>query len=176
MQLGPNKVQVSAVTFGTGAKNQFDLNQYSDKAALEAAIMSIQYNGGQPALANAIRYVTGSSFSPLHGGRADAPHVAVVLTNQPSGTIDTIKLQSQTAKDNGVIIYAVGIGNGVNMNELQTLASDPDSRHLYTANNFDALSSLKDILATKLCNGMCVLFYIYILAFFLFISKHENYH
>ncbi|XP_052233684.1 uncharacterized protein LOC127846468 isoform X4 [Dreissena polymorpha] len=154
MQLGPNKVQVSAVTFGTGAKNQFDLNQYSDKAALEAAIMSIQYNGGQPALANAIRYVTGSSFSPLHGGRADAPHVAVVLTNQPSGTIDTIKLQSQTAKDNGVIIYAVGIGNGVNMNELQTLASDPDSRHLYTANNFDALSSLKDILATKLCNEL----------------------
>jgi len=152
-QLGPDKVQVSAVTFGTGATNQFFLNQYVDHNALDSAIMTIPYKGGQPKVANALHYATGSSFSPLHGGRADAPHVAVVLTNQPSGTIDMVKLQSQTAKDNGVIVYAVGIGNGVDMNELQTMASDPDSRHLLTATNYDALASLKDLLATKICNG-----------------------
>ncbi|WAR11991.1 CO6A5-like protein, partial [Mya arenaria] len=152
-QLGQDKVQVSAVTFGTGAKNQFDLNQYRDHFALNTGIMNIPYNGGQPKVANALHYATGSSFSPLHGGRADAPHIAVVLTNQPSGSIDTVKLQSQTAKDNGVIIYAVGIGNAVDMSELQAMASDPDSRHLYTSANFDALGSLTDLLSAKICNG-----------------------
>lgn len=153
MQLAPDKMQVSAVTFGTGATNQFDLNQYTDTASLQNAIMSIPFRGGKMQLANAIHYATGSSFSPVHGGRADAPHIAVVITNQPSGTIDSVKLQSQTAKDNGVILYTVGVGNAVDQKELQTIASDPDSRHMFSSQNFDALSSLSDLIATKICNG-----------------------
>jgi len=153
MQLASDKMQVSAVTFGTGATNQFDLNQYRDTAALQSAINSIPYKGGNAQIANAIHYATGSSFSPLHGGRGDAPHIAVLLTNQPSGTIDTVKLESQTARDNGVILYTVGVGNAVDMNELQAIASDPDSRHIFQAQNFDALGSLTDLLATKICNG-----------------------
>lgn len=159
MQLAPDKMQVSAVSFGTGATNQFDLNQYRDLSTLQSAIMSIPYKGGKPQIANAIHYATGSSFSPVHGGRGDAPHIAVVITNQPSGTIDTVKLQSQTAKDNGVILYAVGVGNGVDTKELQTIASDPDSRHFFTSQNFDALGSLSDLLATKICNGKFIFFY-----------------
>lgn len=153
MQVAPDKVQVSAVTFGTGVTNQFYLNQYTDKTAVEQAIMNIPYKGGSPQMANAIRFATGTSFSPVHGGRGDAPHVAVLLTNQPSGTIDQIKLESQTARDNGLILYTVGIGNGVDLHELQTIASDPDIRHMFQSQNFDALGSISDLLATKICNG-----------------------
>jgi len=153
MQLASDKMQVSAVTFGTGATNQFDLNQYRTMAGLQNATMSIPYKGGKAQLANAIHYVTGSTFSPVHGGRGDAPHIAVVITNQPSGTIDSVKLQSQTAKDNGVILYTIGVGTAVDNKELMTIASDPDSRHMFTSQNFDALGSLSDLLATKICNG-----------------------
>lgn len=146
-------MQVSAVTFGTGATNQFDLNRYTDMASLQNAVMSIPYKGGQPAIANAIHYATGSSFSPVHGSRADAPHIAVVITNQPSGSVDMVRLQSQVARDNGVILYTVGVGNAVDKNELRAIASDPDSRHMFTSQNFDALGSLSDLLATKICNG-----------------------
>jgi collagen type VI alpha len=154
MQVAPDKVQVSALTFGTGVTNQFYLNQYTDNNQLQQAIMNIPYKGGQAKMANAIRFATGTSFSPIHGGRADAPHVAVLLTNQPSGTIDQIKLESQTARDNGLILYTVGVGNKVDQSELQTIASDPDSRHMFSSQNFDALGSLSDLLATKICNGM----------------------
>lgn len=153
MQVAPDKVQVSALTFGTGVKNQFYLNQYTDNAALQQAIANIQYKGGLPKVPNAIRFATGTSFSPIHGGRGDAPHVAVLLTNQPSGTIDQVKLESQTARDNGLILYTVGIGSSVDQSELQAIASQPDGRHMFQAQNFDALSSLSDLLATKICNG-----------------------
>lgn len=104
-------------------------------------------------MAEAIRYATTTSFNPSHGGRGDAPHVIVLLTNQPSGSIDTVKLASQTARDNGIILYTVGVGNGIDTNELKAITSDPDTRHMFTSQNFDALSSLSDLLANKICNG-----------------------
>lgn len=153
MDISPGKVQVGAVTFGGSVSNQFYLNQYTNKSTLQNAIMNIPYSGGQAKMADAIRYATMTSFSPSHGGRGDVPHVTVLITNQASGSIDMTKLQSQTARDNGIVLYTVGIGNGIDMHELQAITSDPDSRHMFTAQNFDALNSLSDLLATKICNG-----------------------
>jgi collagen type VI alpha len=104
-------------------------------------------------MAEAIQYATTTAFNPSHGGRGDTPHVTVLLTNQPSGSIDRVKLASQTARDNGLVLYTVGIGNRIDTNELKAIASDPDSRHMFTSQNFDALTSLSDLLANKICNG-----------------------
>lgn len=154
MNIAPDKVQASVVTYGTGVANQFYLNQYKTNTDVQNAVLNIPFKGGSTHTpADAIRYATGTSFSPLHGGRSDAPHIAIVVTNGPSGAIDITKLEAQTARDNGVILYAVGVGNGVNLNELQAIASDPDPRHLFQAQNYDALHSLSDLLATKVCNG-----------------------
>ena len=157
MNIGQNKVQASVVTYGAGVSNQFYLNQYLNNSGVQNAITNIPFKGGSTHHpGDAIRYATGTSFSPLHGGRSAAPHVAIVVTNGPSGAIDMTKLEAQTARDNGVILYAVGVGNGVDQNELQAIASDPDSRHLFKAQNYDALRSLSDLLATKVCNGKLI--------------------
>ncbi|XP_053376973.1 uncharacterized protein LOC123528762 [Mercenaria mercenaria] len=154
MEVAPDKVQVSAVTFGNTVSSKFYLNQFSNNTFVQNALLNIPYSGGQVKMVDAIRYATTTAFSPSHGGRGDVPHVVVLLTNQPSGSIDMIKLASQTARDNGLILYTVGIGNGVDTNELKAITSDPDSRHLFTAQNFDALTSLSDLLATKICNEL----------------------
>ena len=156
MQIGADKTQVSTVTFSSGVDNQFPLNQYTNKVDLDKAIMSIPFKGGQTHTAEGIRYVTSNSFSPVNGARYDVPHVLVVVTNGQSGTLDLTKLAAQTARDNGVIIYSVGVGAGVDMAELQAMATDPDSRHLFTAQNYDALSSLSDLMSTKICNGKII--------------------
>ena len=154
MNIAPDKVQTSVVTFSTGVDNQFYLNQYQNKSQVLNAISNIQFKGGQTHTSDAIRFATGTSFSPVHGGRSNnVPHVAIVVTNGPSGSVDVTKLEAQTARDNGVILYSVGVGSGVDLNELQAIASDPDSRHMFNAQNYDALRSLSDLLATKVCNG-----------------------
>lgn len=153
LNIAPEKFQVSAVTFGGTASSQFYLNQFADKVSLQNAIRNIPYSGGQVKMVDAIRFASITAFSATHGGRGNVPHVAVLLTNQPSGSIDMIKLEAQTARDNGIVLYAVGIGSKADVNELMAIASDPDSRHMYTAQNFDALGSLSDLLSTKICNG-----------------------
>jgi hypothetical protein len=42
--------------------------------------------------------------------------------------------------------------------ELNAIATDPDSTHVFAADNFDALKSLKALLSTKACEGMYLKF------------------
>lgn len=146
-------VQISTVTYSSGVHNQFFLNTYDTKTDVLNGISRIKYLPGTVDTGDAITYATQNSFSPNHGARSGAPHVMVLVTNGPSVTREITKLKAQTAKDNNILIYTVGVGNGIDTDELTSVASDPDSRYFLTADNFNSLNSLSDLLATKICNG-----------------------
>ncbi|KAK3581063.1 hypothetical protein CHS0354_033849 [Potamilus streckersoni] len=130
MDIGSNKSQISAVTFSSGVYNQFYLNQYATKADINTAVDGIQFKGGRTHTADAIKFATDTSFNPLHGGRTQVPHVAILITNGASGSRDVVKLEAQRARDNGVTLYTIGVGGSADMDELRDIASDPDSRQL----------------------------------------------
>lgn len=155
LQIAPDKTHVSVVTFSNGVYNQFFLNQYSTKSDIINAISGIPYRGGRTHTADAIRYVTQTTYNPIHGARGNVPHVAVLVTNGGSTTPDITKVQAQTAKDNNVILYGVGVGSGVNMQELTSVTSDPDSRYVLKADSYGSLDALSNGLSTKICNGKC---------------------
>ena len=48
-------------------------------------------------------------------------------------------------------VLAIGVGSGVDDNELNAIASDPDSQNVYKAATFDSLTSLRGLLAAKAC-------------------------
>ena len=54
-------------------------------------------------------------------------------------------------------VFAVGVGNGVDKTELNTIATDPDSTHVLTVANFQQLSKITATLNNQACNGMCTL-------------------
>lgn len=148
-----DQVQISAVTYSSGVHNQFFLNNYATKADVLNAISGIKYLPGSADTGDAITYVTQTSFMPNHGARGGVPHVMVLVTDGPSVTREITKLKAQTAKDNDILIYTVGVGNGIDTDELKSVSSNPDSRYFLTADNFNSLNSLSDLLATKICNG-----------------------
>ncbi|XP_076111945.1 uncharacterized protein LOC143080130 isoform X2 [Mytilus galloprovincialis] len=152
LDVGRDKVRISTVTFSSGVHNQFFLNNYDTKANVMNAVSGIQYLPGSTDTSDALKYVTQTSFTPQHGGRGGIPHIMVLVTDGPSITRDITKLQAQTAKDNNIAIYTVGVGHGIDMDELKSVSSDPDSRYLLTADNYDSLGSLSELLATKMCN------------------------
>ena len=55
------------------------------------------------------------------------------------------------AKRWGIRLFVIGVGNNVNVDELRTIASDPDNDFLYRVDDFYQLQSLKDTLLTRLC-------------------------
>lgn len=160
LNVGQDQVHVSALTFSSGVHNKFYLNDYARKSDVLHALSGIQYFPGNTDTADAIKFMSQQSFSPAHGARGDVPHIAVLLTDGPSTTKAITKLQAQTAKDNSAVIYTVGVGSGVDVDELTSVSSNPDLRYSMFADNYDTLNSLSDMLATKICNGEWVLFLI----------------
>ena len=154
LDVGNGRVHVGALTFSSGVHHQFYLNNHVNKNDVLNALSGIQYIPGNADTADALKYLYTQSYGATHGARGDAPHIAVLVTDGPSITKDITKLQAQTAKDNNVIIYTVGVGAGTDIDELKSVSSDPDSRYYMHADTYGTLSSLSDLLATKICNGM----------------------
>lgn len=153
LNVDPDKVRVSALKFSTSVENQFFLDQHKSKTDVQNAIDAITHTGGHANTAKAIQYVSTTSFSAPHGARDNIPHIAVLVTNGPSTTQTITQQAAQTAKDNKVMIYTVGVGGGVDMDELRSISSDPDSRYALKAESYSSIDSLSGVLATRLCNG-----------------------
>ena len=52
-------------------------------------------------------------------------------------------------------VFAVGVGSGVDKTELNAIATDPDSSHVLTVQNFQQLSKITATLNNQACKGMC---------------------
>ena len=52
-----------------------------------------------------------------------------------------------------VNIFSVGVGNSVNKNELQVMASEPKDSHIFSVRNMAELPKLLHTLAQSSCQG-----------------------
>lgn len=50
-------------------------------------------------------------------------------------------------------VFTVGVGSGVDMSELNAVATDPDSSHVLTVQDFSQLQQITASLNTQACNG-----------------------
>lgn len=65
---------------------------------------------------------------------------------------DTIEEPSKKLRDMGVIIFSFGIGKGYKKDELDEMATDPDSNHVLTG-GFDELDQLLPKIKKQCCAG-----------------------
>ena len=56
-------------------------------------------------------------------------------------------------KDSGVNIFSIGVGRKINRNELNFMASEPISSHVYFVKNMNELTAILHQLATSSCKG-----------------------
>ena len=63
--------------------------------------------------------------------------------------------QINTAKQNGVIVYNVGIGPGASSlpSDLTSVASEPSSRYVLTSQTYGTLDTLAAPLASRVASG-----------------------
>ena len=62
-------------------------------------------------------------------------------------------MQGKTTQGNDIQVYTVGVGAGINEDELKGTASSPSSRYFYKADTFEATGALAKIIGPKICNG-----------------------
>lgn len=124
--ISPTKTQVAAVSYSNFVRPEFQFNTYKDKTGVLGATQNIIHTKGDATRTyKALEYMNDQIFTSQNGARNDAIKIAVVTTDgetNPGGADSYTKeegkemtlLQAQRAKDNGVYVFAVGVGKEVN--------------------------------------------------------------
>ena len=157
LDIGPDRNRVGLITFDFFATVRFSLNRYRTNTSLLQAIATVPYNGGGTNTSDGLNTLI-AQFSTTLGARPrmdGIPRIAVVVTdgrsNSPSATIAAAK----RVHASNILTYAVGVGSNLNMDELNAIATDPDSQYvrLLSAFNVNELRDLQELLSTQACTG-----------------------
>ena len=135
MEIGPNDNQIGTIVFSGEAQMQFSLNAYQSKSDLLSAIQTIVYPSGSTNTPDGLCKLVRYGFVEQNGARPTSAaifRVAIVMTdgksNQQSQECGWDTLQAADAVHNlkpPVLVYAIGVTNNVNDQELQAIASSP---------------------------------------------------
>jgi uncharacterized protein YegL len=86
----------------------------------------------------------------LDNGRSEARPAMVVLTDGFTNTGADPVTEAQEAKDDGIDVYAIGVGSSIDEPELREIASDPVDRYFYHAENVNQIEPVFDDIAEDL--------------------------
>ncbi|OWF41031.1 Collagen alpha-1(XII) chain [Mizuhopecten yessoensis] len=147
--VGPSNVQMSVISFASDVTIHFDLNTYDNSAAIINAVQNIPYKNGGTHTEKALQMALYHSFTRQTGDRSYAKNVLLVITDGYSYDREATLSAASMLKLYQIETFAVGVGQGVDISELQGIATD--SRHVFTATNFDTLSTLRSKLNLFSC-------------------------
>ncbi|XP_038672798.1 collagen alpha-1(XII) chain-like isoform X2 [Scyliorhinus canicula] len=149
--ISPRRVQFGLAQYSGDPRTEWNLNTYKDKQSLLTAVAALPYKGGNTLTGMALSYILEKNFKADAGARPNARKIGVLITDGKSQ--DDVALPSETLREMGVELYAVGIKNADEA-ELRTIATDPDDVHMYNVADFALLVEIVDDLTTNLCNSV----------------------
>ncbi|XP_033728441.1 uncharacterized protein LOC117317678 isoform X2 [Pecten maximus] len=146
------RVRVGIIVYSSDVQIQFHLDTYSTKAAIMAAIDSIDFMPGSTNTAGGLRRMRNDMFTPQKGDRPRVQNIAIIITDGVSN-INSQKTipEAEASRNDGIDIYALGIGI-VDTVELEQIASQPLEDYLYTVKDFSELDVLQDQMFTSFCH------------------------
>jgi collagen type VI alpha len=151
--IGPNNVQIGVTLFSNGVTNEFWMNDHNTKQKLINAIDRIIYTGGTTRTDLGLKYIRNNAFTAAHGDRPGVNNILIVTTDGKSTNPQSTKTEANLIHKENMNIFAVGVGQNVDRNELETIATDP--QNVFTVNNFNALDSIQSQLQQSSCEGYC---------------------
>uniref|UniRef100_A0ABM5EIK0 Integrin alpha-X-like isoform X1 n=2 Tax=Pogona vitticeps TaxID=103695 RepID=A0ABM5EIK0_9SAUR len=147
----------------SGKDTRFALMQFSDEFrehfnfnSRDPArhVMDIDQIGGWTHTATAIRKVLRELFTPQKGSRKGANKILIVITDGQKTDYLQYGQVIPEAEQAAIIRYAIGVGSAFSSRsarqELSDMASKPDSEHVFTVYNFNALQGIQDQLQDKI--------------------------
>ncbi|XP_073671428.1 uncharacterized protein col28a2b isoform X2 [Paramisgurnus dabryanus] len=165
LTVGRNATRVGLVLYSLEVQLVFNLARYVSKQDIKQAIYRVPYMGEGTYTGSAIRRATQEAF---YSARTGVRKVAIVITDGQTDKREPVKLDIavREAHAANIEMYALGIVNTSDpthvefLQELNLIASDPDSEHMYYIDDFNTLPALESKLVSQLCedeNGVLIL-------------------
>lgn len=167
LDVGPDSTRVAVVTFSANASIQFGFSPLKSKSDILREISNINDKPlGATRTYVALEEVHRNVYAPGNGQRSGVVDVVVVLTDGGTNPacVDTLSLEegkmqtqieAEKIKSRPAFIFAIGIGNQIDIAELNGISSDPDSKFTVLVDNFKKLDSdeIKQLLYNRVCKG-----------------------
>jgi hypothetical protein len=157
-EIAPNRTRVGWVSFNRTAWVVFGLTDYENEQDLHNAINGITFSGGATAIGEGLNVLRLNGFEGARD-RFDIAEVAIVVTDGRTNLgVNTSYAAELLRAERNVSVFAVGIGAGVNVVELNTIASagnrnDP-TQNVYHINDFEKLTNLQQIIRSQTCSDI----------------------
>ncbi|XP_013381079.1 uncharacterized protein LOC106152134 [Lingula anatina] len=154
--IGPNNVSVAVISFIPSVTAIITLDREQSYGNIWRSIDTItvdanNFRGSQAS--RALSYTRSSFLNPSHaqGGRHNTRKIIVLMTTDLSPVLCRAVKNSVLAKNQSIEVFVIGIGNKVNIYELQALSSDPVDTHALAVQTFGDLEDVTVNISTSLC-------------------------
>uniref|UniRef100_A0A8C0X6J7 Matrilin-4 n=1 Tax=Castor canadensis TaxID=51338 RepID=A0A8C0X6J7_CASCN len=151
LDVSPEGSRIGLVQFSSRVRTEFPLGRYGTAAEVKQAVLAVEYMERGTMTGLALRHMVEHSFSEAQGARPRAlnvPRVGLVFTDGRSQ--DDISLWAARAKEEGIVMYAVGVGKAVE-EELREIASEPAELHVSYSPDFSTMTHLLENLKGSIC-------------------------
>lgn len=146
-QIGRNRARFGVITFSNNARVNINLGEINAPFEFRKAVNQIPF---EPGLTNTAAAIELARQQFRQNGRQDAPHVLLVVTDGRSNDRDATLQAAANTRAHDIEIFMIGVGSNVDTDELNAVASDPDSKHVFLLGDFSFGSLLKP-LAKRIC-------------------------
>ncbi|XP_010629790.1 matrilin-4 [Fukomys damarensis] len=151
LDVSPEGTRIGLVQFSSRVRTEFPLGRYGSAAEVKRAVLAVEYMERGTMTGLALRHMVEHSFSEAQGARPRAlhvPRVGLVFTDGRSQ--DDISVWAARAKEEGIVMYAVGVGKAVE-EELREIASEPAELHVSYSPDFSTMTHLLENLKGSIC-------------------------
>ncbi|KAK3605643.1 hypothetical protein CHS0354_032595 [Potamilus streckersoni] len=148
LDIFPNHTRVAVATFSQTTNFEFHLGQHNSAADLFKAIDSVTRSGEGTRLSAALETIFSQGFQ---GAREGVPKIIVLITDGHSKYPALARVLARRARNDGFLIYTVGIGNQTDDNELWHIASSPEDRFFFRIDDPNYLKNIKESLDKTPC-------------------------
>ncbi|XP_070582225.1 complement factor B-like [Ptychodera flava] len=140
--------RVAAVSFASQANLEFNLGDESVNTSRKAKrkLTIIQAPDGGTAMKEAFELVVRDILPKVREGSKKA---MFIITDGKSNSGSPVAFARRLRHENDFEIFAVGVGNGVDRDELKKIASEPYTSHVFLIRQFLDLTTLTEIIAEK---------------------------
>uniref|UniRef100_A0A665V978 Collagen, type XIV, alpha 1b n=1 Tax=Echeneis naucrates TaxID=173247 RepID=A0A665V978_ECHNA len=146
--VGIDKTRIGLAQYSGDPRIEWHLNAFSSKDAVIDAVRNLPYKGGNTLTGFALNYIMENCFKPESGSRVGVPKIGILITDGKSQ--DDVITPAESLRNAGVELFAIGVKNA-DENELRSIASEPESSHVYNVADFNIMSSIVEGLTRTVC-------------------------
>ncbi|XP_005107268.2 uncharacterized protein LOC101847901 [Aplysia californica] len=150
--VGYDSVRVALTSYSSSVSEQIQFLEYNTTESLQKAVLAAYKNSGGTNTNRALDNLRTSIFKK-NNSRKEAAKIAIVQTDGNSGSRSATIAAADLLKDEGVTVFAIGVGNGIDRVELEGIATEPNCTHVRMIADFSELNSIASDIKEAACKA-----------------------